>query len=70
MDLTRRPSGQVDRRFRLGHVTEREAALYEAPFAYMSKEHVYPIRAAEPPRILLASIGGGMLSRGRVCGGR
>ena len=42
MDLTRRPSGKVDRRLRLDEMSVADAALYEEPFRWV-KECVYPM---------------------------
>ena len=53
------PVGQVDRRFRLEHDGGRYRALRGAISA-RAKEHVHPMRQAEPPRVLLGFIGGGM----------
>ena len=48
-------------------MSEREAALYEAPFASVS-QHVRPSATAEPARGVSTITGGGMSSRGPACG--
>ena len=68
MDLTRRPAGKWIIHFG-SEMSEADAALYEAPFAYIA-EHVRPVRQRNRIRMKLSTSGGDTSGRGPTCGRR